>query len=67
MFNTSFEFNNLLYDLPGDEDFALIQDVEFTNNFLTTGSKKYAPAIKPYVNYEILYIQMVIYRTYDYI
>ena len=56
MFSSSFEFTDLLYDLPGDEDFALIQDIAFRNNFLKTGSKKYAPAIKPYVNYEIIII-----------
>ena len=56
MFTNSVEFNNLMYDLSEDEDFALIQDIKFRNNFLTTGSKKYAPAIKPYVNYEIIII-----------
>ena len=56
MFTNSVEFNNLLYDLSEDEDFALIQDIRFRNNFLMTGSKKYAPAIKPYVNYEIIII-----------
>ena len=56
MFTNSFEFNDLMYDLSEDEDFALIQDIEFRNNFLTTGSKKYVPAIKPYVNYEIIII-----------
>ena len=39
MFTNSFEFNNLMYDLSEDEDFALIQDIEFRNNFLKTGSK----------------------------
>ena len=56
MFSSSFEFTDLLYDLPGDEDFALIQDITFRNNFSKTGSKKYAPAIRPYVNYEIIII-----------
>ena len=56
MFTNSVEFDNLMYDLSEDEDFALIQDIKFRNNFLTTGSKKYAPAIKPYVNYEIIII-----------
>ena len=56
MFTTSMEFDNLLYDLPEDEDFALIQDITFKNNFLMTGSKKYATAIKPYVNYETIII-----------
>ena len=56
MFNTSFEFNNLMYDLPGDEDFALIQDIKFTNNYMISGSKKYASAIKPYVKYEIIIV-----------
>ena len=56
MFTNSVEFNNLMYDLAEDEDFALIQDIRFRNNFLKTGSKKYAPAIKPYVNYEIIII-----------
>ena len=58
MFNTSFEFNDLMYDLPDDEDFALIQNIKFTNNYLTTGSKKYAEAIKMKL---LLYIQMAIY------
>ena len=56
MFTNSVEFNNLMYDLAEDEDFALIQDIRFRNNFLKTGSKKYALAIKPYVNYEIIII-----------
>ena len=56
MFSTSIEFDNLLYDLAEDEDFALIQDITFKNNFLMTGSKKYATAIKPYVNYETIII-----------
>ena len=56
LFSNSFEFNEL-YDLADDEDFALIQDIEFRNNFLGTGSKKkYPPATKPYVNYEIIII-----------
>ena len=54
MFNTSFEFNDLMYDLPDDEDFALIQNIKFANNYLTTGSKKYAEATKPYVKYEMI-------------
>ena len=56
MFNTSFEFNNLMYDLPGDEDFALIQDIKFTNNYMISGSKKYTSAIKPHVKYEIIIV-----------
>ena len=56
MFITSINFDNLMYDLAEDEDFALIQDIRFRNNFLKTGSKKYALAIKPYVNYEIIII-----------
>ena len=56
MFTNSFEFNDLMYDLSEDEDFALIQDITFKNNFLMTGSKKYATAIKPYVNYETIII-----------
>ena len=56
MFNNSVDFDNLMYDLAEDEDFALIQDIRFRNNFLITGSKKYAPAIKPYVNYQIIII-----------
>ena len=52
MFNTSFEFNDLMYDLPDDED--LIQNIKFINNYLTTGSKKYAEARKPYVKYEMI-------------
>ena len=56
MFTNSVEFNNLMYDLAEDEDFALIQDITFRNNFLMTGSKKYAPAIKPYVNYETIIV-----------
>ena len=45
-----------MYDLSEDEDFALIQDITFRNNFLMTGSKKYASAIKPYVNYETIIV-----------
>ena len=36
MFSSSFEFTDLLYDLPGDEDFALIQDITFRNNITQT-------------------------------
>ena len=56
MFTNSVTFDNLMYDLSEDEDFALIQDITFRNNFLMTGSKKYAPAIKPYVNYETIIV-----------
>ena len=40
LFSNSFEFNERFYDLADHEDFALIQDIEFRNNFLTTGKKK---------------------------
>ena len=56
MFTNSVTFDNLMYDLSEDEDFALIQDITFRNNFLMTGSKKYASAIKPYVNYETIIV-----------
>ena len=56
LFTNSIEFNDLSYDLAEGEDFALIQDIEFRNNFLQTGSKKYVPATKPYVNYEIIIV-----------
>ena len=56
MFTSSVNFENLMYDLSEDEDFALIQDITFKNNFLMTGSKKYAAAIKPYVNYETIIV-----------
>ena len=56
LFTKSIEFTNLAYDLAEGEDFALIQDITFRNNFLQTGSKKYAPATKPYVNYEIIIV-----------
>ena len=56
MFTSSVNFENLMYDLSEDEDFALIQDITFRNNFLMTGSKKYASAIKPYVNYETIIV-----------
>ena len=56
LFTNSIEFNDLSYDLAEGEDFALIQDIEFRNNFLQVGSKKYALATKPYVNYEIIII-----------
>ena len=54
MFTNSIEFNNLAYDLAEGKDFALIQDISFRNNFLQRGNKKYVPATKPYVNYEII-------------
>ena len=56
MFTNSVTFDNLMYDLSENEDFALIQDITFRNHFLMTGSKKYAPAIKPYVNYETIIV-----------
>ena len=56
LFTKSIEFTNLAYDLAEGEDFALIQDITFRNNFLQTGSKKYVPATKPYVNYEIIIV-----------
>ena len=45
-----------MYDLPGDEDFALIQDIKFTNIYMISGSNKYASAIKHYVKYEIIIV-----------
>ena len=54
MFTNSIEFNELAYDLSEGEDFALIQDISFRNNFLQRGNKKYVLATKPYVNYEII-------------
>ena len=56
LFTKSIEFTDLSYDLAEEEDFALIQDIAFRNNFLQTGSKKYAPATIPYVNYDIIIV-----------
>ena len=56
LFTKSIAFTDLAYDLPEGEDFALIQDITFRNNFLQSGSKKYARATKPYVNYEIIIV-----------
>ena len=56
MFTSSINFNELAYDLSKGEDFALIQDIAFRKNFLQRGNKKYVPATKPYVNYEIIIV-----------
>ena len=46
MFTSSIDFTGL----NEDEDFALIQKIEFTENYLSTGGKKFAYATKPYIN-----------------
>ena len=43
LFTNSIEFNDLSYDLAEGEDFALIQDTEFRNNFLQSGRKNMFP------------------------
>ena len=46
LFTKSIEFTDLAYDLAEGEDFALIQDITFRNNFLQTGSKKICSCYK---------------------